>query len=80
MVLPSDPRKQLGLKRSGGTVSVRLDGSRLVLEPVHEDLERRVAEWKHRVLVVRAKPFTEEFDQSWNWLSIDYARRKLGVR
>jgi AbrB family looped-hinge helix DNA binding protein len=79
LVLPSNVRKQLGLRRNGGTVSVRLDGARIVLEPVYEDLERRVAEWRKSVLALHAKPFTEQIEESWKWISVDYARRKLGV-
>ena len=80
MVLPSKVRKRLGLGGDGGTVSVTLDGARIVLEPVDENLERRVAEWKNAVLALHAEAFTEEIEESWRWIDIDYARRKVGIR
>jgi len=79
LVLPSRLRERLGLKGDGGTVSFRLDGRRLILQPISEDLERVVAEWREMVAGLRAEPFTEAGEQSWKWMSLEYARRKLGL-
>jgi len=79
LTLPSSLRKRLGLKRDGGTVSFRLDGTRLILQPISEDLERLVAEWQEMVTELHVEPFTEVEEQSWKWMSLEYARRKLGL-
>lgn len=79
LVLPSSLRERLGLKGGGGTVSFRLDGTRLILQPISEDLERLVAEWREMVTGLHAEPFTESGEQSWKWMSLGYARRKLGL-
>jgi len=78
LVLPSRIRKSLGLKE-GATVSIRLDGSKLVLEPVFEDLRKTVDEWKDMALKLKAEAFTEEAEESWKWMSREYARSKLGL-
>lgn len=79
LVLPSSLRERLGLKRDGGTVSFRLDGTRLILQPISENLERLVAEWREMVTGLHAEPFTEAAEQGWKWMSLEYARRKLGL-
>jgi len=79
LILPSRVRRSLGL-RDGGTVSVRLDGSRVVLEPAFQDLERKVEEWKQTVLRLKTEAFTEPAEESWKWMSREYARSKLGLR
>jgi len=79
LVLPSHLRERLRLGGKGGTVSVRLDGSRIVIEPIMEDLEERVKEWRDMALTLRAEPFTEETEESWKWISLEYAKRKLGL-
>ena len=78
LVLPSNVREVLGLKE-GGNVSIRLDGSRVILEPVSKDLERKVQEWADLALGLRVEAFTEEPRESWKWMSREYARRKLGL-
>jgi len=47
----------LGLK-GGSKASIRLNGTRIVIEPVDEGLEKRVEEWRALTLGLRAKPFT----------------------
>ena len=78
LVLPSHIREVLGLKE-GGNVSIRLDGSRVILEPVSKDLEGKVQEWEDLALSLRVEAFAEEFRESWKWMSREYARRKLGL-
>jgi len=78
LVLPSHTRKLLGLKE-GGSIYIRIDGSRAVLEPALEDLDERVAEWKEAALRLKASAFTEEVAESWKWMSREYARSKLGL-
>ena len=78
LVLPSRIRKSIGLKEKG-KVAARIDGRRVILEPFSEDLERRVDEWRKLAVGARAKPFTEDLTESWKWMSLAYARRKLGL-
>jgi len=78
LVLPSHIREVLGLKE-GGHVSIRLDGFRVILEPMSKDLEVKVQEWANLALSLRVEAFTEEFRESWKWMSREYARRKLGL-
>jgi len=79
LVLPSHLRERLRLRGKSGTVSVRLDGSRIVIEPVMEELEERVKEWREMALALHAEPFTEDIEESWKWISLEYAKRKLGL-
>lgn len=46
-------------------MSIRLDSSRTVLEPVVEDLGKRVGEWRDMALELKAEAFTEEAKESW---------------
>ncbi|GBC71837.1 hypothetical protein HRbin02_01625 [Candidatus Calditenuaceae archaeon HR02] len=78
LVLPSHIREALGLKE-GGRVTIRLDGHRLVLEPEPADYKERVREWVNSALALRAEAFTDESEESWKWISREYARRKLGL-
>ncbi|MBS7644125.1 AbrB/MazE/SpoVT family DNA-binding domain-containing protein [Candidatus Bathyarchaeota archaeon] len=78
LVLPSHIREVLGLKE-GGHVSIRLDGSRIILEPVSKDLNEKVREWASFALSLKAEAFTEELKEGWKWMSREYARRKLGL-
>ncbi len=78
LVLPSHIREALGLKE-GGQVSVRLIGSRVILEPISKDLKERVQEWATFAISVKAEAFTEEPKESWKWMSREYAKRKLGL-
>lgn len=79
LVLPASIRENLGLT-GGGRVSVRLDGSKVIIEPVFEDLEEGVKMWKESTLRLSVEPFTEDIEDSWKWMSREYARRKLGLR
>ena len=79
LVLPAHLREALGLK-GGGEVTIRLDGPRVVIEPVSNDLKRNVREWENLTRSLGAEAFTEEPDESWKWMSGEYARRKLGLR
>jgi len=78
MVLPSQIREALGLKE-GGEVTVRLDGSRVIIEPVSKDVKEKVQEWESLTRSLKAEAFVEEPDESWKWMSREYARRKLGL-
>jgi len=78
LVLPSRIREVLGLK-GGGQVSIRLDGSRVILEPTSKDIKENVQEWVSLALSLKADAFTEESEESWKWMSREYARRKLGL-
>ncbi len=78
LVLPSHVREILGLKE-GGKVSLRLDDSRIILEPISQDLNEKVQEWVSLALSLKAEAFTEESKESWKWMSREYAGRKLGL-
>jgi len=78
LVLPSHIRKSLGLK-DGGSILIRVDGSRAVLEPAFQDLSESVDEWKEATLKLKSKAFAEKIEESWKWMSREYARRKLGL-
>jgi bifunctional DNA-binding transcriptional regulator/antitoxin component of YhaV-PrlF toxin-antitoxin module len=78
MVIPASMRVALGIVE-GCKALVRLDGRRLIVEVVDEDLERRVAEWRGMALSLHAEALTEEVEESWRWMSREYAERKLGV-
>jgi len=78
LVLPSHIREALGLK-GGGEITIRLDGSRVIIEPVSNDVKKNVREWEELTKSLNAEAFTEETDESWKWTSSDYARRKLGL-
>jgi AbrB family looped-hinge helix DNA binding protein len=78
LVIPSHIRDALGLM-GGGKVTIRLDGPRVIIEPVSNDVTKRVREWKDLTKSLGAEAFTEEPDESWKWMSSDYARRKIGL-
>jgi AbrB family looped-hinge helix DNA binding protein len=78
LVLPAHFRKALGLK-GGGEVTIRLDGSRVIIEPVSNDVKRNVREWEDLARSLGAEAFTEKPDESWKWMSGEYARKKLGL-
>lgn len=78
LVLPADLRETLGIK-DGGQVSVRLDGARLILEPISEDLEETVAEWSRQARGRGGEALAEDAPDSWKWMSREYARKKLGL-
>lgn len=79
IVIPAPIREALGLK-GDGKASIKLNGTKIVIELVDEDLEKRVEEWRALTLKLRAEPFVEEVEDSWKWMSREYAERKLGIR
>ena len=78
LVLPSHIREALGLK-NGGHITLRLDGSRIILEPASKDLKEKVQEWMTLALNLKAEAFTEKSKESWKWMSREYAEKKLGL-
>jgi AbrB family looped-hinge helix DNA binding protein len=85
MVLPSRLRESLGVKK-GGRVSIRLEGSKAVIEPrTKENIEERIKNWVKITLDTKAQVFTERNHEKnmkrtgWKWMSLEYARRKLGL-
>ncbi|MGB9718778.1 MAG: AbrB/MazE/SpoVT family DNA-binding domain-containing protein [Thermoproteota archaeon] len=78
IVLPARIRRALGMVE-GGKLAVRLDGSRIILEPIPEDLEKSVEEWSNFVRSMKIEAFTEKPEESWKWISREYAERKLGL-
>jgi virulence-associated protein VagC len=58
---------------------IRREGSRIVLEPFPQDLNRSVEEWANLARTIRAEIFSETVEDSWKWMSLEYARRKLGL-
>ena len=78
LILPSHIRSALKLKE-GGHVSVRLHGSRIILEPIHKDVEENVVEWANLALSLNGEALAEKPNESWKWISREYARRKIGL-
>jgi len=78
VVLPAYIRKAMGI-RGRCKLLIRREGSRIILEPVPEDLSRSVEEWANLARTIRAEIFSETVEDSWKWMSLEYARRKLGL-
>ena len=78
MVLPSRIREALGIKK-GGQITIRMEGSKVILEPLNKDVEKKVQEWENLSKKSEAEIFTEEPSECWKWMSREYARRKLGL-
>jgi len=78
MVLPSRVREAFGIKK-GGQITIRMDGSKVILEPLSMDVEKKVQEWANLSRKLKTEIFAEESNESWKWMSRDYARRKLGL-
>jgi AbrB family looped-hinge helix DNA binding protein len=78
MVLPSRVREAFGIKK-GGQITIRIDGSKVILEPLNKDVEKKVQEWENLSKKLKSEILTEEPNESWKWMSRDYARRKLGL-
>lgn len=78
MVLPAKVRETFGIKQ-GGQITIRMDGCRVILEPLKKDVKEKVDEWKNLAGKFKAEAFTEESTESWKWMSQEYARRKLGL-
>ena len=78
LVLPARIRRTMGLE-DGGTVVLRLDGRKVIMETspgVSEEKIRRIAE---TVLSNHAQMMTEVDEQTSKWFTPEYARRKLGL-
>lgn len=78
IVIPAHIRKAVGI-RGGGKLLVRREGSKIVLEPYPENLSKRVEEWANLARNIKAEIFSETSEESWKWLSREYAERKLGL-
>jgi AbrB family looped-hinge helix DNA binding protein len=78
LVLPSHIREAFGIKQ-GGQLTIRIDGSKAIIEPVKQDVKKKVQEWEKLSRNLKAEAFTEETNESWKWMSREYARRKLGL-
>jgi AbrB family looped-hinge helix DNA binding protein len=78
VVLPAHIRKAMGI-RGRCKLLIRREGSRIVLEPFPQDLNRSVEEWANLARTIRAEIFSETVEDSWKWMSLEYARRKLGL-
>jgi len=78
LVIPAPLRRRLGLS-NGGMVVLRVRGDKVVIEVVDEDLDERIGRWRALVLSVRAELMCEEISESWKWMSVEYAKRKLGL-
>jgi len=59
LVIPAPIRKALSLE-GGRKAVVRLDGPRIIVEVVDEELDERVEEWRKLALSTRAEPFSED--------------------
>jgi len=78
IVIPAHIRKALSIKE-GGKLLIRVEGSKMVLELLHENLRESVEKWVNLAQSTKAKINTEEPEESWKWISRDYAKRKLGI-
>ena len=78
IVLPARIRRAIGME-DGGKLLVRLDGSRVILEPLSGDLRKSVEEWADLVRNLKVEAFAESSEESWKWMSREYAKRKLGL-
>lgn len=75
--IPSRIRKLVGIE--GETeVQIRVEGRRIVIEPISRDIENKVIEWAKKVLSMSIEPSLEEVEESWKWVSREYAEKKLG--
>jgi len=80
MIIPASIRAALGIVDECKAL-VRIDGRRLIVEIVNEELERLVDEWREMALSLNVEAFVEEVEgESWRWMSREYAERKLGIR
>ncbi len=80
MTIPAPLRRLLNLD-GGGRVVVSYENGVLVIRVVDRDLKKRVRKWVGEVLSVSPKPLIEEYegDSTDRWVSVEYARRKLGT-
>jgi len=78
LVIPASVRKALGISGES-EVLVRVDNGRIIIEPISRDIEASVNRWIELAMRVNPKPFMEEAEGSWKWVSYEYAKRKLGI-
>jgi virulence-associated protein VagC len=58
---------------------IRVEGGRIIIEPISRDLKRKVEEWVKTMLNIKAEPFSEEIEETWKRMDEEYAKRKLGL-
>lgn len=78
VVLPAHVRRALGIS-GRGKLALRREGSKIVLEPLPEDLGKSVEDWIKLARGLRAEIFSEASEESWKWMSNEYAKIKLGL-
>ena len=78
IVLPAHIRKAIGIER-GGKLLIRFDGSRIILEPFPKNLKKSVEEWINLVRSLKVNVSEETSEESWKWISREYAKKKLGL-
>jgi len=78
VVLPAHIRRAIGIT-SRGKLLIRREGSKIVLEPFPENLNKSVEEWANLARATKVELFSETLEDSWKWTSREYARRKLGL-
>ncbi|MGY0288410.1 MAG: AbrB/MazE/SpoVT family DNA-binding domain-containing protein [Candidatus Methanodesulfokora washburnensis] len=78
IVIPSHIRKLVRMENEA-EVLIRVEGGKIVVEPISRDLEKRVNEWVKTVLSMETEPFSEGIEGTWKWMSEEYAKRKLGL-
>jgi len=78
VVLPAHIRKAIGIT-GRGKLLIRREGSKIVLEPYPENLIKNVEEWANLARNTKSELFSETSEESWKWMSLEYAKRKLGL-
>lgn len=78
IVIPAHIRKAIGIK-GRGKLLIRREGSKIILEPFPENLSKSVEEWGNLARTTKAEIFSETIEESWKWMSSEYAKRKLGL-
>ena len=58
---------------------IRVEGGKIVIEPISRDLEEKVEVWVKAALNTNIELFSEEIGESWKLMDGEYARRKLGL-
>lgn len=78
IVIPSRIRRLADI-RGETEVQIRVEGRKIIIEPISGELEARVREWVEEVLNAKIEPSLEEIKEPWKWVSREYAGRKLGL-
>jgi len=76
IVIPTSIRQALGLA-GAGKAFIRLNGDKIIIELMMKTL---IKGWRKLALNVHAQAFIEKSENSWKWMSREYAERKLGIR